>query len=114
MSGFQADAARIAACGEKVADLASRVEGIRAKAAGAVVPAVSWGLIGQPIAWTFYRSMMDDFAEFMAQLAEGVQDAGKHLSDSAQAYQAADRAVRDGLAAATRGLDQAGRPKGAK
>ncbi|XVV03318.1 type VII secretion target [Actinosynnema sp. CA-248983] len=107
MSGFQADTAKLGACGEKVAGMASRVDEIRAKAAGAVVPAVSWGLIGQPIAWTFYRSMMDDFAEFMGQLAEGVQDAGKHLSDSAQAYRAADQAVQDGLAAAARGLEEA-------
>ncbi|KAA2251202.1 hypothetical protein F0L68_37910 [Solihabitans fulvus] len=105
---FNANPAKLEGCGKQFGDFSTRVTEIQAKASAAVVPAVSWGLIGQPIAWTAYQSMMDDFSQFMEEMAQGVSHVGNHLKGCADTYRQTDATVQQSAKQLHKDLDAAG------
>jgi hypothetical protein len=86
----------IAAFGRKISqDFGQRAQEIQNNTRSAEVPATSWGVLGQAIAWTAYRSTLDDFIDHLGKIRENAEKAGEKFRDTADHYRAADQANRE-------------------
>lgn len=107
---FGVDAAAVTKCGRDVAALARDAEKIKQEAGAAIVPEISWGLLGQALTYGDYVELTDAFMDHMDKMVERMTDLGDQLSLSGEHYRDVNQAVADALEDIGRQLGGAAKP----
>ncbi|MEU0515185.1 type VII secretion target [Amycolatopsis sp. NPDC006125] len=110
--GFSVDVGALRKTAAAAAAQTSQVSALQQQLQDANVPAVSWGLIGQPTVYPFYQDMVDQLRSHLTQMAEGYQAIGAKLAKAADMYSAMDDGVVAAFESIGEDLDEAGRGVG--
>ena len=104
---FGVNAEAIIACGKEVDGLAADAGKIKDAAAAAIVPANSWGLLGQALTYGDYVELTNAFMDHMGKMTENLGKLGDQLSLTGEHYRDVNQAVADALDDIGRQLGQA-------
>ncbi|GAB3580580.1 hypothetical protein GCM10027445_51120 [Amycolatopsis endophytica] len=105
--GFSVDVAALRRTAAAAAGQTSRVDALRRSLGEADVPAVSWGLLGQPVVHTVYKDLLDQLKDHLTQMTEGYQAIGAKLTTAADRYDGMDAEVVDAFEGIGEDLDEA-------
>lgn len=94
---FGVDAEAIIACGKAVDGLAAEAEKIKEAARAAIVPEISWGLLGQALTYSDYVELTDAFMDHVGKMTENLGRLGDQLSLTGEHYRDVNQAVADAL-----------------
>ncbi|WP_367134820.1 hypothetical protein [Saccharothrix sp. HUAS TT1] len=94
---FGVDAEAVIACGKRVDGLAAEAGKIKEAAAAAIVPEVSWGLLGQALTYGDYVELTNAFMDHMGKMTEKLGELGGRLSLTGEHYRDVNQAVADAL-----------------
>lgn len=94
---FGVDAEAVIACGKAVDGLSAEAERIKEAASAAIVPEVSWGLLGQALTYGDYVELTDAFMDHMAKMTENLGKLGDRLSLTGEHYRDVNQAIADAL-----------------
>ncbi|WP_158844875.1 hypothetical protein [Saccharothrix deserti] len=107
---FGVDAEAIIACGKTVDGLSQEAEKIKEAARAAIVPEISWGLLGQALTYSDYVELTDAFMDHMGKMTENLGKLGDQLSLTGEHYRDVNKAVADALDDIGRQLGQGSKP----